>query len=301
MPVKPMLAASATDEQIRDLFKQFRSMYASPKLDGIRCIIQDGVALSRSLKPIKNDYVQTTLTSNSLFDGLDGELIVGEPTDPHVYTNTTKGIMRKEGTPDFMFYVFDNVCPHHIYRDRLQSIQDATRIESFNPHMTNLEAVRISNLGELRTYEEACLSAGFEGVILRDPNASYKNGRATANQGQLIKVKRFSDSEAMIIGFEERMHNANEATTNELGRTQRSSHQENKVPMGTLGALICTDLDTGVQFNIGTGFSDQLRQDIWNEREKEMGRLVKYKSFKIGVKDAPRHPVFLGFRDPYDM
>ena len=87
--VKPMLAGKATDEQISKLFDQFGEMYASPKLDGIRCMIQNGVALSRSLKPIRNEYIQNILGGMELFNGLDGELIVGDPTAHDVYRTTT--------------------------------------------------------------------------------------------------------------------------------------------------------------------------------------------------------------------
>ena len=154
---------------------------------------------------------------------------------------------------------------------------------------------------ELQAYEQYCLNLGYEGVILRDPNSMYKHGRSTAKEGGLLKVKRFEDGEAGILAVEEQMHNGNEATTNELGRTQRSSHKENKVPMGKLGALVCKDLVTGIQFSIGTGFTDKLRKDMWAHRDTLIGATVKYKSFKIGVKDAPRHPVFLGMRDVDDM
>jgi DNA ligase-1 len=37
------------------------------------------------------------------------------------------------------------------------------------------------------------------------------------------------------------------------------------------------------------------------ERNGAIGKLVKYKYFAIGVKDAPRHPVFLGFRSKLDF
>ena len=46
MNLKPMLAGKATDDQIRELFKKFGKLEASPKLDGIRCLIQNGIALS---------------------------------------------------------------------------------------------------------------------------------------------------------------------------------------------------------------------------------------------------------------
>ncbi|HQG29101.1 MAG TPA: ATP-dependent DNA ligase, partial [Candidatus Ozemobacteraceae bacterium] len=99
---------------------------------------------------------------------------------------------------------------------------------------------------------------------------------------------------------EERMHNANEATVNALGHTERSSHKENKSGRGDLGALILTTED-GLEFNCGTGFDNATRREIWDNRDQYMGQFAKIKSFLIGVKDKPRFPVFLGFRDASDM
>jgi DNA ligase-1 len=153
----------------------------------------------------------------------------------------------------------------------------------------------ITTLDELNEAEEQALTAGFEGVMVRSPNSPYKFGRSTTSEGWLLKVKRFSQDEALIIGFEEQMHNANEATTNELGYTERSSHQANKIPMGVLGALIVRRPD-GVEFNIGTGFTAAEREEIWRKRHEWIGQTVTYKFLPVGVKDRPRHPVFLGLR-----
>ena len=298
--VKPMLAGKATDEQISKLFDQFGEMYASPKLDGIRCMIQNGVALSRSLKPIRNEYIQNILGGMELFNGLDGELIVGDPTAHDVYRTTTSNVMRSTGTPDFTFWIFDLFNHPYTYSSRQYEIHhiDPTGIQ---PHIKVLKSVSVFNINEMHAYEQFCLGQGYEGIILRDPNSGYKHGRSTAKEGGLLKVKRFEDGEAGILAVEEQMHNGNEAKTNELGRTQRSSHKENKVPMGTLGALVCKDVVSGIQFNIGTGFTDEVRQQLWWSRDRLIGQTIKYKSFKIGVKDAPRHPVYLGMRDESDM
>ena len=96
------------------------------------------------------------------------------------------------------------------------------------------------------------------------------------------------------------MHNANEATRNELGYIERSSHKDNLVGRGDLGALVL-EMDDGRQFNCGTGFDDALRAEIWANADQYMGRMAKVKSFLIGVKDLPRFPVFLGFRDEGDI
>ena len=115
----------------------------------------------------------------------------------------------------------------------------------------------------------------------------------------LFRSKRFTDHEYEVIGFEERMHNTNVPTTNELGYTERSSHQAGLVPMDTLGALILKH-DAG-PFRCGTGFTDEQRAQIWANRESLTGRMAKIKHFEIGVKDLPRFPVFLDFRAKEDM
>jgi DNA ligase-1 len=56
---------------------------------------------------------------------------------------------------------------------------------------------------------------------------------------------------------------------------------------------------TGVEFEIGTGFTEADRRELWVA--PPIGNLVKYKYFAYGVKDKPRHPVFLGFRSPIDL
>jgi DNA ligase-1 len=136
-------------------------------------------------------------------------------------------------------------------------------------------------------------------VIRTAPN---KQGRATAKEGTLLKLKRYADAEATITGFAEEMFNGNEATTNELGRTKRSSHQANKTGKDTLGTLIVTGLTAfeGKEFRVG-GFDAAMRAEIWQNQEKYLGRIVKFKYFNVGIKDLPRHPNFLAFRDPIDL
>jgi DNA ligase-1 len=71
------------------------------------------------------------------------------------------------------------------------------------------------------------------------------------------------------------------------------------VPMNTAGTLIVRNRD-GLEFGIGSGLDDKTREELWNNKEKYIGKLVKYKYFPQGVKELPRHPVFLGFRDEED-
>jgi DNA ligase-1 len=297
---KPMLAASEMPNPIRF------PVYASYKIDGVRAVVRNGILLSRSLKPIRNESIQNLLAT-PLLEGLDGELAVGDPTHKNLMQITTSGVMRSEGQPDFRFLIFDfsDGPPEEPYALRFEKLFSAFQNPSYRNNISSrvhlLEQKLIESQQDLDTFEADALSQGYEGVICRDPAGHYKYGRSTTKEGGMFKVKRFVDGEARIVDFKERMHNANEAFTNELGRTARSSHQGNKVPMGTLGAFECLDLATGASVSIGTGFDDNQRADYWRRRAELYNHIVKYKSFPHGVKDAPRHPVFLGFRDPEDM
>ena len=290
MIFKPMLATDADIEKLRF------PLLASAKLDGVRAVVRDGVVYSRSNKPIPNKFVQDSFKH---LDCVDGELIVGEPNSSTVYRDTVSHVMSHDKTDyDIRFYAIDHVrFPEKRYTDR-RNLLHYDEIRYKNVHV--LEQRVIMNPIALLAYEEEMLDLGYEGLILRDQYAPYKMGRSTVKEGYLLKMKRFVDSEALVIGFEERMHNGNEATTNELGRTKRSSHAAGKTGRGDLGALICRNAE-GVTFNIGTGLDDDQRQAIWQDQDNYLGRLAKYKFFPVGVKDAPRHPVFLGWRDKIDI
>ena len=290
---KPMLAAEA------DLDKLKFPLIASPKLDGVRALIKDGVVLSRSLKPIPNEHVQKLFGRPEL-EGLDGELIVGSPTDPQCFQNTSGAVRRKDGEPDVRFFVFDTFHkPEAPYKDRLWW---AVCKEDMKKVIVN-EAEEVFDQADLEKFESNCLRWGYEGICLRDPSGPYKFGRSTAKEGYLLKLKRFKDSEARILAVEELMHNANEAKKNELGRTERSSHKENLVPAGTMGRLHVEDIHTGQRFYIGTGFTQEQRDWFWRVRYgwPAEGKLIKYRFFPVGVKELPRHPVYLGLRDEFDM
>lgn len=292
--MKPMLAAT-----VEDINSLAYPLLASPKLDGIRALVVNGKLVSRNLKPIPNKFINKNLPLKFM-DGWDGELIVGKSTDKDCFRKTTSGVMSEDGEPDFKFFVFDYIPKGDIrFIDRYQGLKYNMGWANRQPNRDRLMLVPhygVRSPEELIAFEQRMLKKGYEGVMLRSFNGGYKFGRSTLKEGALMKLKRFEDSEATIIGFEERMHNGNEAKKDELGRTKRSSHKSNKQGTNTLGAVNVRDNNTGVVFDIGTGFDDELRQLIWDNRKHYMGQSVKYKFFPSGSKDKPRFPVFLGFR-----
>lgn len=293
--MKPLLSAKLDDK-----FEYKFPYLASPKLDGIRCLIIDGVAVSRTLKPIPNKHIQSIL-GNPLLNNLDGEIIVGSPGSAKAFQETTTIVMSHDKVSDFTFYVFDDFTEaDKPFADRLNTaskkVTDAQ--SSVDDYMSKIEIVHhtaIPNIGSLAEYESETLAQGYEGVMLRKFDGAYKFGRSTAKEQILVKVKRFTDDEAVVTGFVELMHNDNEATTDNLGHTKRSTHKDGKRPANTLGALIVKN-SAGVEFEIGTGFTANDRQAIWNNQGKYLGQTLTYKHFEHGAKDKPRHPVFKGWR-----
>jgi len=296
-PMQPMLAVQCDTANIPF------PVYASPKLDGIRACIDGAVVLSRKLKPIPNEHVQELFGHDFLY-GLDGELCVGPPNAKDLMQRTTSGVMTRDGEPDVTFHVFDYWTePNTPFSRRHElMLRHAEGIAAHMPQVKLLEQRLITHNDALMMYESECLAQGYEGVMLRKPDSLYKYGRSTLREGYLLKLKRFSDSEAVVIGYEELMHNGNELQTDEMGYAKRSQHKDNLVPMGTLGALHVRDIESGVVFSIGTGYTAAHRAELWSQRDSLIGKLVKYKHFdNSGVKVAPRFPVFLGFRSPLDM
>jgi DNA ligase-1 len=56
-----------------------------------------------------------------------------------------------------------------------------------------------------------------------------------------------------------------------------------------------------VRFKVGTGFTQAQRDELWGKKAGMVGKIIKFRYFPTGMKDAPRFPTFVGFRDPRDM
>ena len=285
---KPLLAGKFDSEKAKFPYA------ATPKIDGIRFLMVGGAALTRSFKPIRNEYLQKILSSN-LPDGIDGELTSGSTFQE------CSSIMRIKGEPDFKVWIFDFVNPKGELKPYKERMDELRKFENFNiPSYEILFPKIVSNQEQIDQLMINNLNAGYEGLMLRDPNGIYKFGRSSVKENILLKVKEFMDDEAEIIAFREKMVNTNEGLKDNFGRTKRSSCQDGLKPSGTLGGFILRNSE-GLEFSCGSGLNDALRDEIWKNKSKYLGKLVKYKFMSKGIKNLPRHPVFMGFRDETDL
>ena len=295
---RPMLA-----ETCDDMATVRFPVMASPKLDGIRCVIRDGVPLSRKLKPIPNKHVCKVLSGLPPFDG---EIMMRDDFTGKLlpFDKVQSAVMSHDGEPEIEYHVFDYhysiPAPYKMRYEQAESLVGAAQ----NVGATPLRIVHHKTIGsvqELLDFEERCVEQGYEGTMIRCPQGPYKFGRSTLKEGWLLKIKRWYDLEADLIGMVERQRNDNVAEVSELGLTKRAKKKEFLVPAGDMGTLVCKF--NGVQFEVGTGYTAAQRVQMWNDRETILAEKpkvsVKYQEMtKDGV---PRFPVFKGFRHNDDI
>lgn len=237
MTFRPLLAPQENPKSCPDFYSYLTDfVIASPKIDGIRGVVKRSKMMSRTFKPHANLQVQSDFTG---IDHIDGELTFGEPTGVDVMNRAQSNVRSVRATGDFRFYVFDWTAPDMLnapFYERLEVLQE--KIQG-NPLYRYVEQVELDSLEAIFAYEEKCLAAGYEGIMVRNPVGPYKQGRATMLDRIVWKLKRFEDEEFACVGIEEAMHNANAATTNALGYTERSTHKQNMVPSGLAGKYLC--------------------------------------------------------------
>ena len=276
-----------------------------PKIDGVRGIfLYDKPAISgRSLKSFGNTLLPTLFPN---LNGFDGELTYGDWASPSLCRDTTS-VVNTYNDPranSLVWYVFDYITPTTEflpYESRYKLLK--AKLESLP--VTNVKLVPttlLTSYDELAAFEAKCLQEGFEGVILRSPDGLHKNGRTTVRENSYLRIKRFTQEDAVVVSLTEAMEKTNEAIVNELGNTERSTHQENLIPKGMIGSLLWRDVKTDKEIEVGPGALTHIeRTHYWNNPSELVGKTISYKFFAHGMKDKLRFPTYVTIRDESDL
>lgn len=289
-------------------------LWASGKIDGIRALSVeiDGVvtATSRSGKPLPNRFIQSRF--RGLPPGLDGELVIPKhsftpaTTDPRTWApfygknGIESVVMSRDHDLGMLvsYQVFDVWNEWKPFRERIEAVKH--HASNTAPWVHEVDQTVVCDTETLRAWDIRNIHVGFEGTCLRDPSAFYKHGKSTLREQALLKLKQFVDDEATIIGYVELENNTNLPRRDELGFTRRSSAAAGQLLGNMLGSLRVYHRTFG-EFEIGTGFSEADRIDLWSRRETLRGRLVTFKYQPHGTMDKPRSPVFKWFRNEIDL
>lgn len=311
---KPMLAEDAVLDKLRF------PLVAQPKIDGVRALNVRGTFTGRSLKGFKNKFL-TAQFSKLALEGFDGEVAAERETHPDLCRLTSSALGTIEGEPFVLWWIFDYFGNGFGDKPYVERIKEADRLvdqlrstdERLWQHMRVIPWSIVNNLDELETLEDRYLAEGYEGVIVRDPAGTYKHGRSTVREGGLLRIKKFIDFEFVIDGVVEGEKNLNEATINELGQTERSTHQANMVPNGMVGTLkgrtigvvkdgtkVLFEKDTPVTVSAGSMVHSD-RVLYFQQPHLIVGKIGKGKFFPKGIKDKLRFPTFQSLRMAEDQ
>jgi DNA ligase-1 len=271
------------------------------KLDGVRVLaVVSGDACtlySRNGKEFENfpQIAEAILNNRKAFQWgrgtgghfvLDGE-IVGES-----FQKLMKQAHRKSDakTDNMVYHIFD-ILPLDALKEGHCNLQQYKRIEWIDSAKTQLmdtDCLRIMtgldvdlDTAEghdiMNRYAQDCVAEGFEGIMIKSLDAPYECKRSDS----WMKWKPTISVDLSIVGFEE--------------GTGRNA--------GRLGAIICEgdDNDRRIYVNVGTGFSDALRDEYWTNRDHLLGHLVEVQADAVTQNQdgtySLRFPRFLRFRD----
>jgi len=256
--------------------KDMDVVYVEPKLDGIRCfaIVENGKAqlFARSGKLISNFDSTIGVALGDLGDGCyDGELM-GED-----FVSLMRQAYRKDNVEVENTYLslFDYL-PLEEWRsgevvmtttDRYTELKRRVRGDSYINVVDRHEVS--AELESIMSLHHTFVQAGYEGAMVKTVDAPYRFGRSY----DVMKVKEFHDVDLPIIGLEE--------------GTGRHT--------GKLGAVKINY--NGVIVKVGSGFSDDEREQVWNNQASFIGRIIEVRYQEVTPDGSLRFPTFVCFRN----
>lgn len=261
----PCMLASGFEEKLVNKI-QYPAL-AQLKLDGMRCsvVVRNGAVTcySRNGKIIDlKDHFKDDFIAFGHNDAVyDGELVVVDANEKVVNRQTGNGILNKavKGTisqkecESVRLVLFD-LIPFHAFQAGSCTVPYDTRFQSLNYVWSTAPSRKISivRTWECTSIEHAqeifnqVIKMGEEGIILKDKNNFWEDKRSKTQ----IKFKAELDCDLLCVDVEEG-----------TGKNE-----------GRMGALVLESADGVIKVNVGTGFSDEDREEFW--KNKPLGKVV---------------------------
>lgn len=276
------------------------------KLDGHRtlCVVDDMgfvdfftrkgndvLRLTEIEDSVKNWVGKTNILGRSTFNSgvvLDGEIIVQKGETDDLFNETSK-IIRKNGEKTgLVFHVFD-IIPRETflsndmskplpYSERRKTLDSLFSIADDQEWLKLVPALYSgSDTEQIEKIAHDLIEEGKEGAMVNDNSANYQFGRTKS----LLKVKEFHSADLVVTGYFEGQ-----------GKYE-----------GTLGGLI-VDYN-GNEVKVGSGFTDEQRDEYWAKRDEMINRIVQIDFFSESTNQnndeiSLRFPTIKGIREDKD-
>lgn len=265
-----------------------------PKLDGVRCLTVIDYESKTVIQYTRNGKVLENFShiTDKIFENID---LIGRSyvLDGEIVSTSFQALMkqvhRKDDVQaqDARLMLFD-IVPLSEFKVGTSVMGQRRRsnlLRSLKPVFEKIGHIDIipqdevnldTYVGELqfKQLNKDAIDQGFEGIMIKDPDAKYKCKRSTS----WLKQKPFIEVSLTVVETEE-------GTGRNVGR---------------MGALVCegTDDDKFIRVNVGSGFTDQERLDFWHC--KADGNVVEVRADAITQNQdgtySLRFPRFLRFR-----
>lgn len=274
--------------------------YLQPKLNGHR-IVWDGTNLwTRQGKPVVS-VPGLVDELKRLFDGkpLDGELYSHGMTFQKI-TQTGRRTVNVIDDPNLCMYVYDVPVASKTFAERWCMLN--TEYRSIIESSQRIRIVETRHFPCLQTQYALnpqllnVFAADYEGTMLRNADGMYKFGKRSSD---LLKVKRFQDTEATIVGVTQ-MNTFDKVivAAGTPGSRKKSNGTYVKNGAATLhpmiGALVC-ELPNGTRFEIGSGFTHDERKQFWSE--PPTGKQVTFQYQELTPDGVPLFPSYLRIKE----
>ena len=276
------------------------------KLDGHRtlCVVDDMgfvdfftrkgndvLRLTQIEDSVKNWVGKTNILGRATFNSgvvLDGEIIVQKGETDDLFNETSK-IIRKNGEKTgLVFHVFD-IIPRETflsndmskplpYSERRKTLDSLFSIADDQEWLKLVPALYSgSDTEQIEKIAHDLIEEGKEGAMVNDNSANYQFGRTKS----LLKVKEFHSADLVVTGYFEGQ-----------GKYE-----------GTLGGLI-VDYN-GNEVKVGSGFTDEQRDEYWAKRNEMINRIVQIDFFSESTNQnndeiSLRFPTIKGIREDKD-
>ncbi|CAH0529556.1 DNA ligase [Vibrio hippocampi] len=231
--------------------------WKSEKLDGIRAIWTGSELVTRKgRKIVAPDWFSAALPKTSL----EGELWAGRGNFHLVQQTVLDKTPNDKQWKNIDFMVFDLPEATGDYQKRYDDILRWVK-QTNQTHIKYVEHTPITSEAELFAELDRISDQDGEGLMLRKVSALYQASRSS----NLLKLKKYHDMEGVVVGY----------------KSGNGKYQ------GMMGSLLVR-VDPGIEFYIGSGFSDQERQ-----HPPKMGAVVTFRYNGLTQNGVPKFARYL--------
>ena len=291
----PVFDCMLADDSKKHEKKMTGEVLVEPKFDGVRVLAvcdvdKDEITLySRNGKELTNFPLIKLNLDTVILEQLQQSVVLDGEVMSDDFQTLMREIHRKGGakTDDAVLNLFD-IVPLADFaqgKSKLTLTQRKEMLEGLKlpVNVRTVEYVRMNLSDEdgqkqFADYNKLCIDRGYEGIMIKPADGIYECKRSSL----WLKVKPFIEVSLKVVAVEE--------------GTGRNA--------GKLGALIVegTDMDKFIKTNVGSGLTDDNREQYWQARDKLIGQIVEVRADAITQNQEAdgeyslRFPRFLRFR-----